>query len=338
MALLDDYLTWLEHNRGRTDATLEKYGGYLRLLQASLERQGVALETAELKHLERFTGLEAHERGISPRSRRPLVSAVRGFYTWADQAGLIKPNPAERLPYPRAGQPLPKSLSLKHAEALMMAPDITTFTGLRDAAILAVLFGCGLRVTGVCNLNEQDLQWVQLRGQEWLVLRVREKGRKERLVPAPQETRLLIRAYLGHEKLEEIDRTLPSRDKVLFVSTCSNHVPPHEYYGENRRISRKTISSMIMRHGERLGIPKVLLHPHAARHLYGTELAEEGVDVLQIQALMGHADPKTSAIYTHMAMRTLTERVAAANPLSKVHTPVSDLVRALDRPAPRSPR
>jgi site-specific recombinase XerD len=338
MALIDDYLTWLEHNRGRTTTTVQKYGRYLRLLQESLTAQGVTLETAELRHLERFTGLEAHERGISPRSRTPIVSAVRGFYHWAHQAGRLNLNPAEAIPYPRAGQPLPKSLSLKQAEALLMAPPITTFTGLRDAAILAVLIGCGLRVTGVCNLNEGDLQWVQLRGQEWLVLKVREKGKKERLVPAPQETRLLIRAYLGHEKLEGIDRVLPNGDKVLFVSTCSNHVPPHEYYGENRRISRKTISSMILRYGERLGIPKDVLHPHAARHLYGTELAEEGTNILQIQALMGHADPKTCSVYTHLAMRTLTERVASANPLSKILTPVSDLARALARTPPRSNR
>lgn len=338
MDLIDDYLSWMEHNRGRTPATLEKYRGYLMGLQASLEAGGVTLETADLSDLERYTGIEAHQRKITPRSRMPMVSAVRGFYAWADQAQRIPGNPASKLPYPRTGSPLPKALSLKHAEALMLAPDISTFHGLRDAAILSVLFGCGLRITGVCNLNEGDLQWAQVDGQEWLVLKAREKGRKERLVPAPHETRLLIRAYLGHEQLEEIDRLLPNGDRVLFVSTKSNYVPAHEYYGERRRISRKTISSMMLKHGQKVGIPKDLLHPHAARHLYGTELAEEGADILQIQALLGHNDPKTSQIYARLAMRKLTERVASSNPLKKIRTPVSDLVRAMDKAAGRAPR
>ncbi|MFP4162127.1 MAG: tyrosine-type recombinase/integrase, partial [Ectothiorhodospira sp.] len=237
------------------------------------------------------------------------------------------------IPRPKAGAPLPRPLSLENAERLILQPDISTFIGLRDAAILSVLIGCGLRVSGVVALNQEDLNWVDYEGQEWLVIRVREKGKKERLVPAPHDTRLLTRAYLGHEELQEIDRTLPSGDRVLFVSTRAA-IPRHEYHGERRRLSRGAILRMIDRHGERAGIPQSERHPHAARHLYGTELAEAGADILQIQALMGHADPKSSSIYTRLAMRKLTERVARSTPMARMRTPVSDLVKAIDRASP----
>jgi integrase/recombinase XerD len=329
--VIEQYLEWQAHNRGRSELTVEKYRRYLLDLQEQLQQAGKHLANATIQDLEAFTGVEAHKRGISPRSRRPMVSAVRGFFSWAHSKRLVRSNPAANLPYPRAGQPLPTPLSLKHAEALIMQPDLTTFRGVRDAAILSVLIGCGLRVSGVCALNESHLQWVDYQGKEWLVLKVREKGRKERLVPAPHETRLLIRAYLGHEELEQIDRTLPDGDKVLFASTMNRFVPAHEYFGEARRLRPRAVNKIIELHGTAAGIPRGQLHAHAARHLYGTELAEQGHDLRKIQALMGHEDIRTTTIYTRLAMRTLAKAVETGNPLGRIRTPVTELLHHLDR-------
>ena len=308
MELIDQYLEWQAHNRGRADQTVTKYRRYLLDLAEYLSRSERSLLQASLQDLEAFAGLEAHRRGISPRSRRPMVSAIRGFFSWAHAKHLVATNPAEDLPYPRAGQPLPTPLSLQHAESLMMQPDLSTFTGVRDAAILSVLIGCGLRVSGLCALNESHLQWVEYQGKEWLVLKVIEKGRKERLVPAPHEARLLIRAYLGHEELEGIDRTLPDGDRVLFVSTMNRRVPAHQYFGEARRLRPRAINDLIERHGLAAGIPRN-----------------------QIQALMGHEDIRTTTIYTRLAMRTLAQAVETGNPLGRIRTPVSSLLRALNR-------
>ena len=116
-------------------------------------------------------------------------------------------------------------------------------------------------------------------------------------------------------------------DQVLFVSTRNRTVPPHEYHGERRRLRRQAVVAMVKRHGK--GIPEEQLHPHALRHLYGTELREDDVDLITRQRLMGHADPKTTAIYDHLAMRKVTRDVDRANPLAKIRTPASDLLKQL---------
>jgi len=328
--LIQRWLHWMEHNQGRSNRTLEKYRLTLERLTSYLADRDLSLREAPTDVIEEFAGLESHRQGISPRARRPVVAAVRGFFRWMRRAGARSDNPAKDLPYPKSGSPLPRAMELSNAERLMMAPDLGTFLGVRDAAMISVLVGCGVRVSGLVAMNESDLQFVlDDEGREWLVIRVREKGKKERLVPAPHETKLLVRAYLGHPDLEEIDRTLPNGDKVLFVSTANRLVKPHEYFGEARRLHRKAVNEMLVKYGDQAGVPRKQLHPHAMRHLYGTELAEGGEDLRKIQTLMGHADIRTTTIYTQLAMRTLSKSVAKSNPFSRIQTPVTDLAKQL---------
>lgn len=329
--LIERYLGWLNHNRGRTDATIYKYRKYLAWLLEFLSARECALREATLELLEEFTGIEAHRRQLSPRARRPVIAAVRGFYAWLHHRKLLEENPATALPYPRAGLRLPAGMSLKHAEALMMQCDIDTFLGIRDLAILSVFIGCGLRVTGLVNLNKSSLLHVEHEGCEHLIIKVKEKGKRERLVPAPHECRILLRIYQGHKELEPIDRSLPDGDQVLFVSTNNRNVSPADYYGEARRISARSVHEMIVAYGAKAGIPRAQCHPHALRHLYGTELAEDDVNILSSQALLGHADPKTTQIYAKVAMKKLIEVVNKSSPLRKMKTPITDLVRELER-------
>ncbi|TKA91831.1 recombinase XerD [Guyparkeria sp. SB14A] len=328
--LIQGWLDWLEHNQGRSVRTLEKYRLTLVRFAGYLAARDSSLPGASDVSVEEFAGLESHRNGISPRARRPIVAALRGFYRWLRRSGVRQDNPARDLPYPKSGSPLPRAMELKHAESLMMAPDLDTFLGVRDAAMISVLVGCGVRVSGLVSMNESDLQFVlDDDGREWLVIRVREKGRKERLIPAPHETKLMIRAYLGHPDLEAIDRTLPNGDRVLFVSTANRMVKAHEYHGEARRLHRSAVNDMLCRYGDEAGVPRAQLHPHALRHLYGTELAEGGEDLRKIQTLMGHADVRTTTIYTQLAMRTLSKSVAKSSPFSRIQTPVTDLARQL---------
>lgn len=327
--LIAAWSTWLTAYRGRAAATSDKYTAELRRLCAWLKDQGHTLKSIDRAGLETYAGLWLHKQGLTPRARRPAVAALRGFFGWAQQAGHRVDNPAAQLRPPRTGRALPRAMSLQSAEALLMAPDLETFLGVRDAAILAVLIGCGLRLGGLVALNEGNLIWHRDHtGGERLTLRVREKGDHERLVPAPDEARLLVRAYLGHPDLEAIDRLLPNGDRVLFVSTAWQ-IPPHEYYGEARRLSRRAVQEMIQRYGRQLGLPREELHPHAARHLYGTELAEDDVHILISQALLGHVDPKTTQVYSHVAARRLAAIVDQSNPLGKVRTPVTALSKRL---------
>lgn len=331
------WLAWLQHSRGRSVATLDKYLLHLERLRAWLLEQGrEGLLDATDDDLEDYCGLQAHRRGLTPRARRPLVSAVRGFYAWVHQRGALADNPATDLAYPSFGRPLPTGMGLGNAERLLSAPGLETFLAVRDTAILAVLLGCGLRLSGVAALNESHLLWERdEHGHEQLVIRAREKGGVDRMVPVDDDTRMLLHAYLGHPELEQIDRLLEDGDRVLFVSTRSRHVPEHEYRGEARRLGASSIQQMVIRRGESVGIPRAELHPHALRHTYGTELAEGGVDVMGIAALMGHRDVNSSRVYVRLAARKLRQYVTGNTPTSKIHTPVSDLVAEL-RAAKRS--
>ena len=327
MELIESFLHWKRYSQGKSEGTCIKYRCYLDRLVEYLPGE---LIEATRDQLEAFVGLEAHKAGMAPRSRRVMVAAVRGFYEWLKREGKLVSNPAETIEYPRSGRRLPNVASLDAAEKLLMAPDLDTFKGVRDAAILAMLIGGGFRVSGVVNLNDSHLIWYRDGEAERLAVRVTEKGNKQRMVPMPAEARLLLRAYLGHPELRGIDRLLEDGDKVLFVSLRNRLVPEHDYRGEARRISAQSIDAMIKLYGERQGIPQEQLHAHALRHLYGTELAESDVDILRRQALMGHADPKTTEIYTHLAMRKISQTVDLASPLGKIKTPVSELLRHIE--------
>jgi len=329
---VDAWLRWLAMNKGRADGTAGKYRLYLTDLATWLHGEhGAGLLEASKDQLLDYCGRVLHERGISPRSRRPYIAAVRGFYKWLHDDFEIPRNPAASIPYPEIGRKLPRGMTLTNAEKLLMAPDLDTFRGVRDSAILHLFLGCGLRLSGLINLNQSDLVFTEWDDVEHLVLHVREKGDKERLVPAPHEARLMLRAYLGHPELRGIDRDLADGDRVLFVSTHNRTVPPHEYYGEHRRISKRSVSEMIERYAAQQGIPRDQAHPHALRHTYGTELAEDDVNILKLKALMGHANTNTTDLYNHVAMRSLFRAAAKANPLAKLHGPASEIAKRLTR-------
>lgn len=325
---IEAFLTFKRHNQGRAERTGAAYGDALRRLELFL---GAPILEATADQLELFSGPWLHKQGVLAIARRPYIAAVREFFKWAVHTKRINANPAERLSYPKSGRKLPRTMSLSNAERLMWCPDFSTFKGVRDAAILSVLIGCGLRISGLCALNQSSLIHTEHNGKVRMVIKPREKGDKERLIPVPREAEIVLRLYLEHPELKAIDRTLPDGDQVLFVSLGNRNIPPHEYIGEKRRLADRSIRDMIKKYGEQAGIPADQLHPHAMRHLFGTELAEDDVDLLLRQELMGHEDPKHTQIYTHLAMRKKIAEADRAGPLAKMKTPVSDLLAQLNR-------
>lgn len=326
-AAIEGYLTHLKGSRGRRPRTLEAYGACLARLQEFM--QGRALLEAQADELEAFCGIWLHKRGVVARSRKPYISAVRGFYAWAAKCDLVSVDAGAGLLHPKTAKPMPEAMSLRNAEKLMWAPDLATFIGLRDAAMLALLIGCGLRVSGLVNLDVENLRNEELDGKPRLSLRVVEKGEKERLLPVPREAEMLVRTYLDHEQLATYDRLLPSGRRVLFVNARNTRVPAHEYRGEAVRMSRKSVWKLIQRYGEAVGIPEAERHPHALRHLFGAELGEDDVNLIMRGELLGHSDPKTTAIYDGLAMRRKTKVMDATSPLGKIKTPVTELLRRL---------
>ncbi|HRD65736.1 MAG TPA: tyrosine-type recombinase/integrase [Candidatus Competibacter sp.] len=328
---------WIDHkryNECRATSTLYHYSLALnRLNSYMVQEQKTELMSATPEQLERYCGLWLYEHKVSVQNRHVIVTAIRGFFAWCAKMRLIAKNPAECLPAPKIGTALPKAARLEHAEKILMVPDLCTFAGLRDAAMLSVLIGTGCRVSGLVGLDEEDLIWTRSDlGTERLLLRLLEKGKKERIIPAPLETGLLLRAYLGHEELEKIDRVNTKGRKVLFVNRANSQVKKYDHYGDSRRLNQAYVDRIIKMYGKKAGLPPRVCHAHAFRHLVGTEMAESDVDLLQRQALLGHADPKSTEVYTHLATRKLMETVDHANPLGKIRTPVSQLADILRTP------
>lgn len=331
-AAIDAWLTWLQRSRGRSKRTIEAYTLAMTRLREFLGEHGVAVLDADQQLLEHFTGLWLHHKGIVARSRIPYISAVRNFYNYVRMRRIVATNPAGDLVHPRTGQKLPRLMSLANAERLMWAPDLGTFKGLRDAVILGLLMGCGIRVSGLVGLNESSIRTLDIGGKPRLAVKVSEKGSKERWTPVPREADMLLRVYLEHEDLQDIDRsiTVDGRpDKVLIVSVRSTKPRLHLEPGEQRRLTRKAVHEMIQWYGRKIGIPPAQLHPHALRHLFGTELAEDDVPTASTADLMGHVDIKSTAIYQQLALRKKTSLIDRHAPLAKINTPVSELLKRL---------
>ncbi|MBR8137206.1 tyrosine-type recombinase/integrase [Burkholderia cenocepacia] len=320
---------FLQHSRGRSARTVRAYTDAIDKLAQFLGGQD--FRTVTVDELTTFTGIWLHKQGLVGISRRPIIAAVRGFYAWLTKQRVIAVNPALEVNYPKTGLKLPRLMALSNAERLLWAPDFHTFIGVRDAAMLALMMGCGLRVHDVVSLNTSQLLTIDYNGEQRMAVRPRSKGNRERTVPVPREAELTVRLYLEHEGLEAVDRRLENGDDVLFISVGNKNVMPHEYRGENRRLNVRSVQRMVERYGRQVGIPEEELHPHALRHLFGAELAEDDVDLLMRQSLMGHADAKTTRIYSHLAMRKHVAELDRAGPMAKMRTPAGELLARLRR-------
>lgn len=328
--LLDQYQTWFEHNLGRAGSSVDHYLRFLKRLAKYLNAHGKTLAQADRADLEHFSGPLAHQDGLKPASRRPLIAALRSFYGYLERQEIIQANTANLLVYPKAGKPLPTTISRHHAEQLLMDCDLSEFIGVRDAAILALLLATGMRVSGLSGLNQEQIYSVasEEEGKEPIpVVKVLEKGKKERILPLPAEAAMYVRIYLNHPKMLRLKKDLLLEDgqHVMFAQFNRGSCAAHEWFGERRRLSSKGVERVIERRGTRLNIPREQLHPHAFRHLFGTEMVESGTDLVQVKSLMGHSNMETTAIYVHMAMGTKSQSVNTGSPLSKMNTPMHQI-------------
>ncbi len=327
--IFEDFLLHKSANDGCQNRTIAAYRDTLERFEEWLDgKDPLTMSSDELMI---FIGPFLHKKGLKAISRKPHISCLREFYSYASKLGLVQGNFSDGLSYPKTGRPLPRVMSLDNAEKLMWQPDLGTFDGVRDAAILSVLIGCGLRISGVAALNRSNLITTIDQGEPRLMIRTTEKGEKTRQLPIPRETEMLLRVYLEHPELREIDTLLPDGDHVLFVTTGNRNCPPYLYHGERRRFSTRGLRKMMRKHGEAAGISSDQLHPHAIRHLFGTELTESDVNQAVTQDLMGHTDPRSTQIYTHLATRKLFREIDRANPLSKIKSPVSALLGHLGK-------
>lgn len=274
----DAFLDHLQVVRRLAALTIESYRRDLRMLAEHAARKGRAVEALDLGDLEAFVR-ELMARGYSPRSVARLVAAVRGFYRFLVVDRRLASNPAEDLRAPRAWPSLPKYLSLEQVDRLLGAPDIATPKGIRDRALVEVLYATGLRVSELVRLKAPDLNL------DAGYLTCVGKGSKERVVPMGESAVSWARRYLGEAR----GAILRGRSSPWLFVSGPRGTP----------LTRVGFWKLLKRYGAGLGFARDLT-PHVVRHSFATHLLERGADLRAIQMMLGHADLSTTQIYTHV--------------------------------------
>jgi integrase/recombinase XerC len=292
-----DFLHHLEHVRRLSPHTIANYGRDLEQLVAWLEerapRAAEKLARLDVYALRSFLA-ERHKRDSNATVLRKL-SALRTFFRWAVKDGRLKASPADVLDSPKRRKRLPRTVSVDEAFALCAAPDLDTPSGLRDAAVIELLYGAGLRISELCGL---DLTSVDLRQTS---VRVLGKGRKERVVPFHNACGAAIAAWL--ERGRPALAAAPE-ETALFVGD------------RGRRLSDRVVRRFLNRYGVEVGA-RGRVHPHKLRHAFATHLLEGGADLRGIQELLGHASLGTTQRYTHVDAARLLRVYDDAHPRAK---------------------
>jgi integrase/recombinase XerD len=289
-ARVDEYLAHLRFERRLADHTLESYARDLNELGRYAAGAERPVERLGRKDLEAFVrGLMSE--GKSPRSVARVVACVRGLYRFLAVHQHITDNPAIDLQAPRAWKVLPKFLSTEDVDRLLNAPDTTTPRGLRDRALIELLYATGLRVSELVALRPQDLHL------EAGYLTTTGKGQKQRVVPIGDEAGQWVMRYLKESRPVLLG---PRSSPRLFVNAR----------GGGPGITRVGFWKILKGYGKTLGIARQI-SPHVLRHSFATHLLERGADLRAIQMMLGHADLSTTQIYTHILdarMRALYDR------------------------------
>lgn len=294
--LLARFREHLEGERRASPHTVAAYGRDLDQLHAfaveRLRKDDVAVEEVTLLLLRGWLGTLARKGQASTTARK--VASVRAFFRFCERRHLVKENPAALLESPKVRRPLPTFLSVDQAREVMTAPDVGTPGGLRDKAVLELLYGAGLRVSELAGLDVGD---VDARALE---VRVLGKGRKERIAPIGEPARDAVLAWLARRS--ELVRT--EGERALFVGP------------KGKRLGVRQVQRLVQRYGA-LGAGRADLHPHALRHTAATHLLDGGADLRAIQEILGHASLSTTQRYTHVSLTTVLATYEAAHPHAK---------------------
>ena len=275
--MVDAFLDHLRVERRLAAHTLEGYGRDLAALARYAAGLGLQPASLDRHALEAFVRQQI-TRGLSPRSVARSVAAIRGYYRFLVLDRRLPASPAGDLQPPRAWPALPKFLSLEEVDTLLAEPDISTPLGLRDRALIEVLYATGMRVSELVGVRTADLH---LREQ---YLTCVGKGNKERLVPIGDEAASWIERYQATARPGLLKGRSSPR---LFLNV------------RGKPLSRVGFWKILKRYGRRANLPRSL-SPHVVRHSFATHLLERGADLRAIQMMLGHADLSTTQIYTHV--------------------------------------
>jgi len=276
--ILDPFLHYLAVEKGLARNTLEAYSRDLNTYLAFLEGEGIAsfAETTKVTVMAFIQRLQ--KKGLSMRSITRALVALRGLYRYLSQEGYLEVNPLEDMELPRLSSTLPRVLTVQDVERLLAQPDAEGPRGVRDGAMLELLYATGMRVSELVDLPTSGLNL------EVGFVTVRGKGGKERIVPIGEVAMERMRSYLEHGR----PVILKGRESpYLFLNN------------RGARLSRQGFWKILRTYALQAGITK-RISPHTLRHSFATHLLERGADLRFIQAMLGHVDISTTQVYTHV--------------------------------------
>jgi integrase/recombinase XerD len=289
---IKEYLAHLEVERGLSVNSRESYRRDLARLKAWATKRNKLIATLERADISEWLVALTRE-GLAASSVARMLSAASGFYRHLQRDGHTKTNPTENVAPPQRNQTLPRHLSEEEVERFLAIPNIMLDAGVRDRAVLELLYATGLRVSELANLllSDVDLE----RG----LLRCRGKGSKERLVPIGKSAIRWLDAYLRSKPRAAIG----GKRQLLFLSDRS------------RPITRDWVWVLVKDCARRAGLEDV--SPHTFRHTFATHLIEHGADTRSVQTLLGHSDLATTQIYTHISNKRLRQSYNKYHPRAR---------------------
>lgn len=295
---LAKFLTHLNVERGASPHTLKSYREDLETFAEYLaDEQGNCPDPTTLTSVELRSYLAAlHDAGYAKTSIARKLASLRSFYRFAQREGWIDNNPAKALRNPRKARKLPHFLSTTEIGKLLAAPPGDNSMGLRDRAILETLYSAGLRVSELVDLNDGDLDFEQG------IVRVRGKGRKERLAPLGSYALRALKAWLAKRNVSE--KQPQGRQAPVFTNRFGT------------RLTTRSVGRLLEKHLKQAGLDS-RTSPHTLRHSFATHLLDGGADIRSVQELLGHKSLVTTQIYTHLSTSNLRAAYEKAHPRAR---------------------
>lgn len=285
LELLEQFLNYLSIEKGLRPKSLEAYKRDLQDWIQFAEERGRTVNSSSIDSVLSLFIVDMHDKGLSPRSMARKSSALKGFYKFLLREGHIDSDPTTLLERPKIGRPLPKVLSPQEMDDILRQPDIKTPLGLRDKAMLELLYATGIRESELISLKMGSINF------EAEFLTVTGKGGKERIVPVGDYALNAIKDYL---KLGRNQLCKDITERTLFLNPVG------------KPISRMGIWKIIKKYSLMAGITREV-SPHVFRHSCATHMLEGGAGIMAVQEMLGHADVSTTQIYTHLTTKDLKE-------------------------------
>ena len=285
---IEDFLVYLRAEKDVSPHTLKAYTQDLKEFEAFVEKKPKDIDNLDIRT---FLASLYHRNLMKSSIARKLAS-IRSFFKYLHREGYVRSNPAKLVSSPKVPKNLPKFLTIDEVFSLVETPKGESFKPSRDKAIIELLYSCGLRVSELTSLDISDLDIKET------IIRVKGKGRKERIIP------------IGSKAMESIKNYLPERISLRKKS------PGLFLNNRGGRLTQRSVRRILLHYSRMINLTGNM-SPHTLRHTFATHLLHEGADLRSIQELLGHSSLSTTQKYTHLDIRQLTEVYDKAHPMAK---------------------